>query len=387
MKNLLKMKILILIGLCVSMFSCQKENLTPEPIIQDSNSQYFAYVDKSETGIKNIEGNITSNYYDGIFMLNEGNMTNETGIISFIDKYGIKIDSAYQKANSGKKLGNVTQDMWIGKKNIYFISQNGPEHIIVADRHSLKKKAELLNSNSGLDWPTHIAVTEDENKAYVRGNGGLSIINLNSMQVVGKVKGIGASKQKMQLVDNKVYIADGNTLRILDTSNDKIIKSIELGTIGGIAKGNNHCIWVGADNKIIKISTSNQEIEKTYTLPSGYNFSCGWMGYSGLSANHNTDILYWKQGTEIRKFNTQNEKATVLTNVALDLKNAKMIYGVPSVDPDTNEVYFGYIKDYGLDYLINGIGSIDGETGSIVKHYKNCVRFSVGAFFTSNFDY
>jgi hypothetical protein len=369
------------------MFSCQKENLTPEPIIQDSNSQYFAYVDKSETGIKNIEGNITSNYYDGIFMLNEGNMTNETGIISFIDKYGIKIDSAYQKANSGKKLGNVTQDMWIGKKNIYFISQNGPEHIIVADRHSLKKKAELLNSNSGLDWPTHIAVTEDENKAYVRGNGGLSIINLNSMQVVGKVKGIGASKQKMQLVDNKVYIADGNTLRILDTSNDKIIKSIELGTIGGIAKGNNHCIWVGADNKIIKISTSNQEIEKTYTLPSGYNFSCGWMGYSGLSANHNTDILYWKQGTEIRKFNTQNEKATVLTNVALDLKNAKMIYGVPSVDPDTNEVYFGYIKDYGLDYLINGIGSIDGETGSIVKHYKNCVRFSVGAFFTSNFDY
>lgn len=339
------------------------------------------------TSTKDIKVNITASYYYGMFMLNEGNMSNETGIVSFISRTGVKIDSVYQKANDGKKLGNVTQDMWIGKNNIYFVSQNGPEHIIVTDRFTMKQKGSIKSGFEDNSWPTHIAVTENEDKAYVRGNGGLSIVDLNSMTVKNKVEGTGASKQRMQLVDNKIYLADGATLRILDTSNDKIIKSYNVGSIGGITKGKNHCIWVGANNKIVKISTSNQEIEKEYALPDGYKLSCGWMGCSGLTANYNNDLLYWKQGTEIRRFDSANEKASVLANVKDKLPNAKMIYGVPSVNPNTNEVYYGYIKGYGMDYLINGIGSVDGTTGATVHHYKNCVRFSVGAFFTSNFDY
>lgn len=336
---------------------------------------------------KDIKVNISASYYYGMFMLNEGNMSNETGIVSFISRDGIKIDSVFQKANNGKKLGNVTQDMWISNNNIYFVSQNGPENIIIVDRYTLKQKGTITSGFENNTWPTHIAVTKNEEKAYVRGNGGLSIVDLNSMRVTGKVTDTGAGKQRMQLVDNKIYLADGNTLRILDTNSNKIIQSYELGSIGGISKGKDHCIWVGAGNKIVKINSGSLEIEKEYNMPDGYKFGCGWAGSTGLCANHNNNILYWKQGTEIRKFDSANEKASILANVKDKLPNAKMIYGVPSINPNTNEVYYGYIKGYGMDYLINGIGSVDGTTGATVHHYKNCVRFSVGAFFTSNFDY
>ena len=63
-------------------------------------------------------------YRDGVFVLNEGNMTSENGFLTFISSKGEVTDSAYYKAN-GSSLGNVTQSLFIADKKMYIISQNG----------------------------------------------------------------------------------------------------------------------------------------------------------------------------------------------------------------------------------------------------------------------
>lgn len=345
---------------------------------------------KGGTSSKDFTINVLNSYYKGMFMLCEGNMGNETGVVSFVGEDGVRIDSIYQKANEGEKLGNVTQDMYITKDRIYFIAQNGRsngggDRFIEVDRHTLKR---LRSTNDGFgSWPTHVVVVSD-NKAYFRDGGGLGIFDLESFSVKGRVEGVGAAKQRMIFVNGKAIVAAGKSVKIINPNTDKVEKSFDLaGTVGGVTKGINHCIWVGGGNKIIKIESTNFTIEKEYTLPDGFSLTSGWMGASGLCTNYNNSNLYWKQGTKICKFDTENEKAEVIANTKDAITNANMIYGVPSLNPKTNEVFFGYIKGYGMDYLINGFGSVDATTGATVHNYKDCARFSVGAFFTDNFDF
>lgn len=345
----------------------------------------FSATNEGGTSTKDIVVKVSSSYYYGMFMLNEGNMSNETGIVSFIGNDGVKIDSIFQKANNGKKLGNVTQDMWIGKENIYFVAQNGPENLIVADRYTLKQKASIKGGFTNNTWPTHLAVT-DNNKAYVRGNSGISIVDLKTMTVTGMVENARANKQTMEFINGKVIAASGSELLIINPNTDKVEKRIATGTIASIAEGINHCIWVGAGSELLKIETTNFTIETRYSMPEGFNIKSGWAP-AGLCTNYYNNNVYWLQGTKICKYDASNKIASILVNVKDKFENANMVYGGLGLNPKTSEVYFGYIKGYGMDYLINGIGSVDGTTGSTVKHFKNCVRFSVGAFFTDNFDF
>ena len=119
----------------------------------------------------------------GAFVLNEGNMTTENGSLIYITPEGYVLDNAYNRVN-GTELGNVTQDMCFHDGKIYIISQNGDTNavgvsfdndglLVVADAKTLKKvRAYTKEELSGLDWPTHIAVL-DEQHVYIRDNAGI----------------------------------------------------------------------------------------------------------------------------------------------------------------------------------------------------------------------
>ena len=98
-------------------------------------------------------------YRDGVFVLNEGNMTSENGFLTFISPKGEVTDSVYYKVN-GSSLGNVTQSLFIADKKMYIISQNGNRMngdglLVVADAETLKKVAAYNDELADLSWPTH----------------------------------------------------------------------------------------------------------------------------------------------------------------------------------------------------------------------------------------
>ena len=113
-------------------------------------------------------------------MLNEGNMTTENGSLTWISPEGYVVADAYKTVN-GTELGNVAQDMAFCNGKVYIISQNGNKNpngtvfendgmLVVADAHTLKRTAAYTTDDlQGLDWPTHIAVL-DEQHLYIRDN-------------------------------------------------------------------------------------------------------------------------------------------------------------------------------------------------------------------------
>lgn len=342
------------------------------------------------TTSRQIKINVSHDFTNGSFVLNEGNMSNETGIVSFIYNNGVKIDSVYQKANNGETLGNVTQDMWIANNNIYFVSQNGPEHLIIADKSTLKKKAVILKSNSGLDWPTHIVVA-NENNAYIRDNHGLHIIDLTTLSIKKTIENVAANKQKMELINNKVIVAAKDELVIINPSSNQVEKRIKTdNTISGITEGKDKCIWISTNsNTIYKIETTNFSIENKYTIPKEFSLKAGWIPSNGLAASSKRDIVYWRNGgynnAKLYKFDSNTNTTITLVDFAKYYTDAKIAYGDVAVDPITDNITLGVIKGFGMDYLINGLYIINNNDGSLNKAYKNCVRFPTCVYYTENF--
>ncbi len=113
-------------------------------------------------------------YKYGTFVLAEGNMTNETGTLSFIDHNGNAEDSIFIKANDGKKLGNTAQDLVIANGNLYIVSQNGTRNgglgrLVIADAGTAELKAVIDEGFSGMT--TNIALPNDKYAFVVQWNG------------------------------------------------------------------------------------------------------------------------------------------------------------------------------------------------------------------------
>ena len=152
---------------------------------------------------------------NGVFVLNEGNMTTENGSLTYITPDGFVIDDAY-KAVNGTELGNVCQDMAFYNGKIYIISQNGDENavgtkfendgmLVVIDAKTLKKEKAFSKSElAGLDWPTHIAVL-DESHVYIRDNKGIYRFDTNTKKLTFIDGSDGAPKSKFVVMDGKVY--------------------------------------------------------------------------------------------------------------------------------------------------------------------------------------
>ena len=131
------------------------------------------YKDISVTREYTVEPRFTK----GAFLLNEGNMTDETGTITYVDiDKKVILDSAYIHVN-GTKLGNVSQDLTFANDKVYIISQNGPQNggeglLTIAKAGTLEKIKVFNDAALAKLWPTHIAVIDDRIYLRTDKNGG-----------------------------------------------------------------------------------------------------------------------------------------------------------------------------------------------------------------------
>lgn len=347
-------------------------------------------------------------YKYGTFILAEGNMTNETGTLSFIDPEGIAEDSIFIKANQGKKLGNVCQDMAIANGKVYIISQNGAKNggegkLIIANAETMKMEAVI---DAGLEgWTTNISVPNDK-WAYVVSTSvaqGLIPIDLSTNKAGKVITGTEkASKLKMASVNNKVFAAAGAKLLILDGATAKITKEMDMeGKICGISKTSKENIQVilskdeavdlitinGKDNAIIETKTIKGVkiptfITSAFSSDTQHEGSAYMLSAEGWSVN------------KILKF-ANNATSDIFSIPSADFPNVGMFYGPISVNPETGNIYFGYVKGWGMDYLNNGIGILSPD-GKKVKDYnsqsankndKIDTRFCAGIYFTNPYSF
>lgn len=336
-----------------------------------------------ETLQTTMNAKVEGRFGKGTFILNEGNSTDETGTLTFVDSKGIAVDSAYYRVNQ-TLLGNVCQDLFISENKIYILSQNGARNggeglLAIANANSLEK--EKVYDNATLYMPTHLAVVGEN--LYIRDGNGVYMLN-TSTDALTFVEGTGeALKNRMAVVGEKVFVMGSKKLFVIQ--NGAIIHTIPFNSsLSGIAKTYDEYLWVSCTSpaSIIKVNPVDYTIIDTHAL--NVSIGAGWGGAPAFSAKD--DIIYFSNaGFKLYRHIFSQNKTEEVADIKQYVEDAGMYYNSLGVDPVSGEVYFATLKGY-ADYKINDIAIFDfSKTPALQFDIKNKNSFPAGVFFTENF--
>lgn len=345
----------------------------------------------NEDGMTADSVNVTvyGKYRDGVFVLNEGNMTSENGFLTFISPKGEVTDSVYYKVN-GSSLGNVTQSLFIADKKMYIISQNGNRMngdgmLVVADAETLKKIAAYNDELADLSWPTHVAVVG--NDVYLRDNKGVYLFNPITKQLSFIQGTDGALKNAMAVVKDKIFVPGNKAIFVLQ--NGALVKTITMpGSVSGVIKSSDGNIWASCTTtpaQIAKINSADYTIT-TNELPADVKISAGWGATPGISAKGDS-IYFSNAGPKVYRHIFSKKQTDFLTDVSPLIEHFGMLYNNLTVNPSNGDIYINTIEGYGLSFLINDI-TIWSDSGNALKlksDYQNHIHFPAGTFFPTDY--
>lgn len=340
---------------------------------------------------------------EGVFILNEGNMTTENGFLNYIAPNGQFYQKVYGNVN-GTGLGNTAQDLFINNDKIYIISQNGNTNpvgnvfendgiLVVANSETLKKVATYNDELSALSWPSHVAVLDEEN-IFIRDNAGIHRFNskTDELQLIPSSR---AAKNRMAVVGGKVFFYNGRNLSVIEKNSDAVTTTVDMGaSISGIEKSKDGHLWVattGTPHKIHKVNSSDYSIVKSNDVSVG-TVASGVFATPGITTKGDT-IYYGGGSLSIYRhiFSTGESKEMINKTELQELvPDSRMVYNSMAVHPVTGKVYLNTIKGYGWDFLINNISVFDFDDESaesvLYHNYQNYTSFPAGIFFPYNFN-
>lgn len=352
----------------------------------------------------------------GTFVLNEGNMTTENGSLVYITPEGYVLNDAYKRVN-GTELGNVTQDMCFYDGKVYFISQNGGSNevgvsfendgmLVVADAATLKKLRSFTSEElSQLDWPTHIAVT-DEQHVYIRDNAGVWRLNMDDGSLTFVDNTEDAPKQRFAVVGGKVYFASNGGFQVgmkrIDPATDQVSlvggyaffdAAQEVNSIVGIAPTDDGNLWVIGSTAFP--GSSSQGI---ITL-NKYDLAADALAQNRLSERPDEvynccfaaygNTIYYTSGTTVYRagFNPEAGGRDIVDEPLVDLAllddNVGLLYNGLGVHPVTGHVFVNTLRGLGNFFTTNSIWEFDFDASpdTPVHKYDNYTRFPAGVFF------
>lgn len=351
---------------------------------------------------------------NGTFVLNEGNMTTENGSLTWISPEGYVIDDAYKTVN-GTELGNVAQDMAFCDGMIYVISQNGEGNavgatfendgmLVVMDAKTLKKTAAFTREElSGLNWPSHVAVL-DEQHIYIRDNAGVYRLDSTTGTLTFVEGSDGAPKSRFVTMNGKVYTyKSGLMSSILEISPESdAVNSISLpfsvpcmiNRVLGICGSDDGQMWIMTSTAktvgtgliaIGKFDMNREVIQRRISVEPG-------VGSAGVAFVARGNDLYYADGMTIYHlpFDDSEELSSdsgldaeeYLVDVSTLDKSAGERYNGLGIHPATGRIYINTIKSF-ANYGQNQIWGFDFGTSTeapAVK-YENYTNFPAGFFF------
>lgn len=335
-----------------------------------------------------LEFDVVGPYYQGTFVLSEGNMTTENGFISFIDADGQITDSVYYKANN-KPLGNVVQNMWVNEDHIYVISQNGGrmggDYLVVANAQTMKMEYAFNDEFSSLSMPSNVTALDPEH-IYVRDGGGIQLFNAETKEMT-KIDGTsGAAQFPFELIDGKVYYINGSNICVINGTTVENTFNMG-GGVTGMQKTDDGNLWVATKSpaKVIKMSTATGEVLDSKDVTEG-GMSAGWWPHSFSFGAYGNTIYYNNASNKVYKMDFATGDCSLLVTLTDLSENAKMAYNNISVNPRNGQVFMHTIKGYGWDFLKNDIFGWSTAAGDFTLMYdlKNHTHFPSGCYFTAN---
>lgn len=354
----------------------------------------------------------------GLFVLNEGNMTTENGSLTYVGADGLVLADAYRTVN-GTQLGNVAQDMAFCGGKIYVISQNGDRNpngtsfendgmLVVMDARTLRRTASFTREAlSQLDWPTHIAVL-DEQHIYLRDNAGIYRLDATTGALTFITGTEGAPKSRFARIGDKIYTyKSGLVSKLLEISaqSDAAVSitlpfsvPVMINRVLGIQAADDGRMWLltststtaGAGQTAVGLFDlgAKKIVQRRIGVEPA-------VGSSGVAfAARGTDIYYadgmtlyhlpFDASADLDASSGLKAEQWLVDLSALD-KQAGLCYNGLGVHPLTGRVYANTLRSYAL-YAENRIWGFDfgvsAETPALTV--DNCTRFPAGFYFPEN---
>ena len=312
--------------------------------------------------------NINSNKATkGLFIMNEGNFRSGNASLSYYDPDSMKVENYVFYRTNGIKLGDVAQSMTI-RDSLGYLAVNNSGIIFVINVNTFQ----LVGTIRGLVSPRYIHFLSNE-KAYVTDlySYFISVINPKEFKITKRINVRVNGKDQPsteQMVQYKNFIFTNcwsydNKILVIDTQTDSVVDYIEVGiqpTSLVIDKYNK--IWTITDGgyegspyghtapALYRIDAETRKIEQTF------NFKLGDSG-SEICMNGTRDTLYFINKHIWRMAATSDK---LPDKPFLENPTTNHWYGL-TVNPYNSDVYLADAIDYtqpGRIYRYNAQGEL-----------------------------
>lgn len=285
---------------------------------------------------------------NGFYVANEDWAGHDNGSINYFKRNGNEYDinyRVYRAANSGEKLGGVTEYASIWGDNVYMLSKNDL-HLVVASAKDFRKKAEIKDFGA----EAHQFLGIDDKKAYVsfgdNQRGGIAKLNLNNFSQVENIQGINEQIGNMCLSNGMIFALGTENLYIINAQTDLVVKEIP-GSFRAVTVDKDGDVWVASNNGFVKYDSESLETETVPYPENGEVYGTEWAwNANSLCASTQENCIYWLSGASswvlnsIWKYDVDNKQAVKLYEItACELEQVPSFYGAGlRVDPVTDEL-------------------------------------------------
>ncbi|WP_026629358.1 YncE family protein [Dyadobacter alkalitolerans] len=311
-------------------------------------------------------------YIQGVFVVNEGNFSQNNGAISFFTREQTTAEIDIFNTANGTTLKGGVQD---------YVALDATGIILVDNMSAGQDKVEIVNSNTfqriatigapEIENPREV-VFGSNNKAYVScwgtnadfkfTTGYVAVVDLVTNKVVDQIEITSGGPENLVLNNGKLFVGTvsyggGTTLTVINTTTNAIDKSIAFenapNPIGIDADGK---LWVNDGIKVIKMNPDSYNVDATLSLGSDATKSASNFAFSPDKRTVFFVLSYFDAAGEhggTYKFGISDAQVNVTTPLI------KRIFTGLAVDPTQGLLYAGVTPSfaqagYALRYRADG---------------------------------
>ena len=321
-----------------------------------------------ETLIYNIR--VFGKYAEGVFIVCASSES-DNGTVGFL-KDAKYTPNVYQLENPNKTLGLDLISGQIANGKLYLISQSGTDYVSITNAETLKIE-QTINTSEAKN-PAYITLL-DNDKGYVVSAYSrtrlLYNVDFTGTTIQNKIEGITdipAIQSSVLALENKLLIADGNSIKELNTTTNAVSEILIFSdNVSGIVTDSNNNIWIATEgrNEEAAFVKLNEDLSIAETVKLGTDIK---LYRNGMLTSANSKYFYWQETStgNIHRFNSENKTQELfITPINYNLLFTTAL----KVHPKTGDIYIAGVKDF-FD-MSNSIMLIFNEQGEEINKFEN----------------
>ncbi|WP_413533846.1 DUF5074 domain-containing protein [Empedobacter brevis] len=306
----------------------------------------------------------TKEYTNGVFILNEDWYGHANGSINFVNEDQSVDYNVYKTVNPGEEFGVTSQYGVIYGDNFYIMSKQ-KNRLVVADAKTLQKKA--VFETIGGDGRSFVGV--DAKTGYIGASNGLYLFDIKNMKVGSIIEGTKGQIGNIIRTSKYVFaVSQSGGILVIDPKTHTVKTTIK-GAYSSVTQTKDGYVWGALGKEIVKIDPFTLETTEIAIPTKTISGSWGAWNAGSFCASTKENVIYFKAGTKIIKFDTKNEtfNEDFATIPGQETSPKQMFYGAGlRVDPVTDELI---VTTTATNYQQNWIHKFDNQ-GILVQTIK-----------------